>query len=58
MKNRQWSTTSYQRLDKLKLNSPIPKEWLIFEKESINKYTNAKEQACKLLVSGKKRRSN
>jgi hypothetical protein len=54
MKNCQWSTTSYQRLDKLKLNSPIPNEWLIFEKESISKYTNAKEQARKLLVSGKK----
>ncbi len=49
-----WSKATWQRFDKLGLDSPIPEKWLIFEKNSVKKYADAKAKARKLLDNGKR----
>ena len=49
-----WSKATWQRFDKLGLDSPIPEKWLKFEKDSVKKYADAKAKARKLLDNGKR----
>ena len=55
MENMKWSAAAWKRFDKLGLGAPFPEEWLKFEKDALKKYGNAKEQARKLLIQGKKK---
>ena len=54
MGNLKWSAAAFKRLDKLKLEAPIPAEWTKFEKDSMVKYNKAKDEARKLLDAGKR----
>lgn len=54
MKNRKWSGASYQRLEELKLDAPLPEEWLRFEKSAFEKYSAAKVEARKMLDAGRR----
>lgn len=49
-----WSAASWKRLDTLGVEAPVPEKWLKYEKESMDKYFNAKDKARKLLDSGKR----
>ena len=53
MQQLKWSSASFNRLDKLSLEAPVPDEWIKFEKESIAEYASAKTKARKLLNEGK-----
>ena len=53
MSKRKWSVTSFQRLEKLGLQSPVPPEWIEFEKESMTHYKQAQAQARNLLAASK-----
>ena len=54
MKSRKWSATAFARLDELKLESPLPGEWIKFEKESMILYAQAQAEARKLLTENKR----
>ena len=54
MKSRKWSATAFARLDKLKLESPLPGEWIMFEKKSMILYAKAQDKARKLLAENKR----
>ncbi len=45
---------AWKRFDELTFSAPIPEEWSAFEKNSIAKYTEAKNQARQLLDAGKR----
>ena len=53
MQQLKWSSASFNRLDKLSLEAPVPDEWIKFEKESIAEYSSAKTKARELLNEGK-----
>ena len=55
MKNQKWSVMAFNRLDKLKLDSPLPEEWLKFEQNSITLYSKAKDKARQLLKENKQK---
>ena len=54
MKSRKWSATAFARLDKLKLESPLPEEWIKFENESIALYAKAQAKARKMMAENKR----
>ena len=54
MKSRKWSSTAFARLDELKLESPLPVEWIKFEKDSMALYAKAQDKARKLLAENKR----
>lgn len=54
MTDNTWGAASFKRFDKIGLNEPLPEKWLEFEKTSMAKYLEAKEQARKLLDAGKR----
>ena len=54
MGNLKWSAAAFKRLDKLKLETPIPAEWTKFEKDSMAVYQKAQSDARKLLNAGKR----
>ena len=54
MSNLKWSAAAWKRFDALKLEAPFPEEWQSFERNSLNKYRKAREEARQLLVQGKK----
>ena len=53
MSKRKWSMTSFQRLEKLGLQAPVPPELIEFEKESMTRYKQAQTQARQLLAASK-----
>ena len=54
MDNFKWAENAFKRFDKLKLEAPMPKEWIDFELKSNAQYAKAKEDARKLLKAGKR----
>ena len=54
MKSRKWSATAFARLDKLKLESPLPEEWIKFENDSMALYAKAQAKARKMLAENKR----
>ena len=54
MLDNSWATAAFQRLKKLGVNEALPGAWLEFEKTSMTKYLEAKEQARQLLDAGKR----
>ena len=54
MTDNTWGAASFKRFNKLGLNEPLPEKWLEFEKTSMAKYLEVKEQARKLLDDGKR----
>lgn len=54
MKSRKWSSTAFARLDKMKLASPLPEEWIKFEKDSMALYAKAQDKARKMLAENKR----
>ena len=53
MENTNWSKAAWKRFDKVKLQD-IPSEWVMFEKDCMNRFTAAKNEARKLLDQGKR----
>ena len=49
-----WGNAAFKRYDEKGLTSPLPKEWLDFEKNSFARYSEAKAGARKLLEAGKR----
>ena len=54
MSDSSWSNQALKRFDSLGLEAPLPESWLKFEKESMEKYFKAKEEARNLLDKGKR----
>ena len=54
MKSRKWSAAAFARLDKLKLQSPLPEEWIKSENDSIALYAKAQAKARKMLAENKR----
>lgn len=52
--NLKWTDASWKRFDGLQYTAPIPDSWRNFEKQSGKKYSDAKDQARKLLDEGKR----
>ena len=49
-----WSAMSFERFDVLGHEASVPEEWLEFEKESMQKYNMAKDEARIMLNEGEK----
>ena len=49
-----WSKAAWARFDSLGLSEPFPVKWQEFESSSFERFTRAKEEARKLLDSGKR----
>ena len=54
VKDLRWSKAAWKRFDKLTFAADIPQEWSNFEKNSVEKFAAAKNQARQLLKNGKR----
>ena len=53
MSTLKWAPAVFKRMNELKLEAPVPQEWLNFEKESMAEYSKAKVEAQKLIKANK-----
>ena len=49
-----WGKAAFERLDNQGYAAQLPEAWLKYEKNFMEKYNNAKQQARKLLDNGKR----
>ena len=54
MSTLKWAPAVFKRMNELKLEAPVPQEWLNFEKESMAEYSKAKAEAQKLIKANKR----